>query len=367
MTDMDKLTHSVAKHKGFWFEQPTRGMNHVLRGTMTRLVRNLPGHSYPGWSTAESRAEVAEKLLPAIRQQKGFKNSSPVEISKLSYEERLLLMQRKLITPSFAARQDGCHLILNRGMDTSVMINEEEHLVIHKFRPHDSIEKTYKEARQLADGIEALVPFARDRHWGYQSSIPAEAGDGVQFYAFLHLPAICLMNQIPPITRALEKLHLHITPFFTSYGEHNGDLYTVFTSPAPWQQAEKLLAHFRYQMDGLSRMETQIRDMLFCKGSPQLFDEISRGSSLLVSARMISYDELLELISDVELAIALGLVATDGAEADFQKKLRELYNTTAPALLSLSLDSEDEEQLAIQRARIIRSSLPPFSLSLPPL
>ncbi|MBR5186664.1 MAG: ATP--guanido phosphotransferase, partial [Akkermansia sp.] len=57
----------------------------VVIGSIVRMVRNLPGYPFPGWSTAEARVAVAEKLLPVIPGMRGYKTSFCAELSQLSY------------------------------------------------------------------------------------------------------------------------------------------------------------------------------------------------------------------------------------------------------------------------------------------
>ncbi|MBQ8899929.1 MAG: type II secretion system F family protein, partial [Akkermansia sp.] len=76
-----------------WFRTPG-AEDDVILGIMGRLVRNLRGHAFPGWSTAEGRQAVAGQLLPAILAQPGFKTAYHAEVSNLDYGYRRALLEQ---------------------------------------------------------------------------------------------------------------------------------------------------------------------------------------------------------------------------------------------------------------------------------
>ncbi len=285
----------------------------VILGVMGRLVRNLRGHAFPGWSTAEGRRAVAEQLLQAIQKCPGFKSTMHAEMSELDYGIRRALLERRQISPCMAARQDGCHLIINKRQDTIVMLNEEEHLVIHNFYEKPDffsvIERLYRLPEMLTENFN--LEFATHPRHGYLTSLPGEAGEGIQLYAMLHLPALTLSNMMPQVTRGVDKLQLNIDPLFPQYGEECGNTYVLYTAPIIQGALDEMTNHLTTVVMRLAERENQVRERLLTlhnQGDCFLADRINRCYGLLRYACAIPMPEWLEAISMLRLGVNCGFI-----------------------------------------------------------
>lgn len=327
----------------------------VVLGCITRMVRNLPEHSFPGWSTAESRAAVATKLLPVIKSIKGLKTAYSAEITDLSYGERRALLTRKLITPCMAARQDGCHVILSPRRMLSIMLNEEEHLVVHNFQNGLNLNKSLSEQQRLDTMLQEQLRFAYTEQNGYLTSIPGEAGDGLQLYCFLHLPALTLANMMNQVTKAMEKLHVCISPYYSDSQDDTGHLFVLFSIPGPEDSIDELKENFLDVVDHLVRREQQVRRRLMADSGQYLQDAIARAYGLLNNCRRLSVKELRDATSLLRLGTLLHLIKWEEAEDAILVKLHHL-NLAEAQQTALAAD-EDTPQLHVRRAQSVRNFL----------
>ncbi len=311
-------TESILHTTPPWFRK-AGSANDVILGVMGRLVRNLRGHAFPGWSTAEGRQEVANLLLPAIQQCPGFKNAYHTEMSELDYGIRRALLERRQISPCMAARQDGCHLIINKRQDTVVMVNEEEHLVIHSFSSGHDFQALTNRLQRLPEALGQHFEFAATPRNGYLTSLPNEAGEGIQLYTVLHLPALTLSNMMPQVNRAIEKLQLNIAPFYPQYGEESGNAYVVYTAPAIYGTLGEIINHLQDIMFRLAERENQVRDRLLDmhrQGDCFLADRINRSYGLLRYARALTQQEWVEAISMLRLGVCCDFISPKEGTAE---------------------------------------------------
>ncbi|MBR5895424.1 MAG: hypothetical protein IKZ13_07775 [Akkermansia sp.] len=308
----------LKKHRPVWFRENSVGCDVVL-GVMGRLVRNLPGHAFPGWSTAEGRRAVADILLPAILRQTGFKTADCAEMPQLDYATRRAILERRQISPCMAARQDGCYLLINKKQDTVIMVNEEEHLAIHSFVQGKDFDHLLALLERLPQALSRELSFAENNSTGYLTSLPGEAGEGIQLYAVLHLPAMSLSNMMPQINRSIEKLQLNIAPFYPHLGEECGNMYVIYTNPAPQGALEDILNHLNTITDSLVAREYQVRDRLkemHDNGEVFPSDRINRSYALLRYAPAISQAEWVDALSLLKLGISLGFISSETRSAD---------------------------------------------------
>lgn len=327
----------------------------VVVGSIVRLVRNLSGHPFPGWSTAEGRASVASEVLPAIRSLRGYKTAFCAELSTLSYGQRRALLSRKQLTPCMAARQDGCYIIIPQRRRALLMVNEEEHIVGHIFLDGLRLAHGIREMQALADQLSELLELAYSPQHGYLTSIPSEAGDGLQLYALLHLPGMVQANMMNQVTKALEKLHVSISPYYSDTQDDTGHLFVLFSIPGPEDSIGEVLDNFEGILEHLVCREQQVRRKLLADPAQRLHDTIGRAYGLLTHCRRLSMKELRDAISLLRLATLLHLLQWEEEERDILIALNTLL--VEQACSAAMAEETGDPHLCQTRARIVRDFL----------
>lgn len=302
--------NTLMKTPSTWYSAPG-GHGDILIGMMARVVRNLKGHKFPGWSTDESRKAVADIILPVLRTLPGNKTGFEAEMSSLSYEQRRILLERKQLSHSMAARQGGCHLLINKKQDTTFMVNEEEHLVIHFYMNGEdgfAPEKLLKRAHKTLSSIEKELDLAYTRKDGYQTSLPNECGSGIQLYAVLQLPGMSTAGMMQQVERGMEKLMLNISPFYSELGDDVANMYVIYTAPIVQGGEAEMTAHLNSVVTTLMERELEVR----CKvastadGVSTLLDKVGRAYGLLKYARRLEYTEVLNALTMIRFGLVCG-------------------------------------------------------------
>lgn len=324
----------------------------VVIGSIVRMVRNLPGFPFPGWSTAESRAAVAAEILPVLKGLKGFKNAFCAQMSELSYGARRALLTRKQLTPCMAARQDGCHIIIPTRRPVIFMVNEEEHLVTHIFHNGLNLEQGIAEIQQLSDLLEERLKFARTPQNGYLTSIPTEAGDGLQLYCILHLPGLTSANMMGQVTKALEKLHVSISPYFADAQDDTGHLFVLFSIPGPENSVDEMLENFQDVVAHLVRREQQVRRKLALDPGMHLEDAIGRAYGMLTNCYRLSIKELRDAISLLRLGTIIGIIDWQEDPCDIVTALNHFG--MEQATITALAEEKGDAMLSQKRARAAR-------------
>lgn len=327
----------------------------VVVGSIVRMVRNLPGYPFPGWSTEESRAAVAAELLPVLKSLRGYKTAFCTEMSKLSYGERRVLLTRKQLTPGMAARQDGCYIMIPQRRPNIIMVNEEEHLVIHTFRNGLNLEDGVAELQQLDDLLQEQLTFAHTAQHGYLTSIPSEAGDAMQLYCLLHLPALSTANMMNQVTKALEKLHVSISPYFSDAQDDTGHLFVLFSIPGPEDSIEEMMESFQEVVGHIVLRERQVRRKLLAEPGLHLQDAIARAYGLLTNCRRLSIKELRDAVSLLRLGTLLGLITWAEDEREILIELNQFG--LAQACITAMAEEKCDPTLCLRRATATRDFL----------
>lgn len=333
--------------------------------TVGRLVRNLDGFPFPGWSTADDRKKVSELILPVLRQLRGMKNAFCAELSDLSYEQRRLLLARKQLTPCMAARQDGCHILIPPRQNAIYMVNEEEHLVVHCCQRGNRIRDILCDLSKIAATLDGKLNFARLPETGNLTSLPSEAGDGLQLYTMLHLPALTLGNMMSQVTKALEKLHINISPCYSDGEDDTGSLFILYTLPGPIDSTAEIAGHYQKILRQLITRERQVRQRLLEDPELRLADNVARAYGTLRHARRLTLRETRNALSMLRLGTATQVLEWENLDpTDATDSLKEL--DLIIALTSAAAREEEEPGLPTARATLTRSFLKAHPLHFAP-
>lgn len=327
----------------------------VVMGSIVRMVRNLSGYPFPGWSTAEARAAVAAELLPRITTLRGFKTAFCAEMPQLSYGQRRALLTRKQLTPCMAARQDGCYVIIPQRQRITIMVNEEEHLAVHAFQDGVNFEQGIQQLQDLDEALQEELNFAHNAQHGYLTSIPSEAGDGLQLYCLLHLPALTAANMMNHVTKALEKLHVSISPYYSDGQDDTGHLFVLFSIPGPEDSIDEMTETFEDVLRHIVRREQQVRRKLLHEPGMHLQDAIARAYGLLTNCRRLSIRELRDSVSLLRLGTLLRLITWQEDERDILIALNNFSVSQASA--AAMAEEQGDPGLCLQRAVAARQFL----------
>lgn len=335
----------------------------TVLGVMARVVRNLHGHPFPGWSTLDDRRAVAAELLDGLQGMPEFtRGAYAAEMPKINFNDRRRLLLLNMLSPSMAARQEGCHLLVSGKRHITAMVNEEEHLVLHVFRQKA---KRPTKADPLSvfpflDDLEGLVQrlderfnFARNRENGHLTSIPTECGDGIQLYAMLHLPALNFANMMGQVNKAMEKLHVSISPFYSDSHDDTGSRFMLYSIPGPAGTLNDMQDYFFTVVQRVVQRELGVRMRLLQEPGQRLQDHIGRTYGMLMNARRLSIKELRDAGSALRLATVLGLISWECGTEQFIRNL----NTLSLQLAADAITAEDTESVPLMLAARCRAFL----------
>lgn len=299
-----------------WINRATQ-KNDVILGMMGRLVRNLDGCVFPGWSTEEQRCAVADRVIPELRKLPGCKAATELAMEDIPYEKRRLMRMHRRLSAVMSARGTGCKVLLCPSRDYVFMVNEEEHIALHAFRPGNDPAPILRTLRETSAKLDKLLPIAKDETHGYLTSCPDDSGDGTAFSYILHLPALDMAGCIPQIMRATEKLDMGICPYYAVHrGRSEGcGLYTLYSDMSPKGCTEVVAARLAHVAARLEERELRMREHLIKNLPLELEDRVYRAYGTALCTRLLSFSEAVSVLSVIRLGLDVDLLSLDGAPA----------------------------------------------------
>lgn len=337
------------------------GGDDVLLGALGSFELNLQGSPFPGWSTSESRKYVADILLNTLRNHPSYKWAYSAEMTEISHDERLVLLERNQITATMSARQDGVHVLINDKQDTVCYINDEEHLLLQVFFPGtDVLASTYEAMKQRMEELCKDLPVAKDPILGYVSCDPTKAGESIYISIILHLPGLRMGKHMLQVQRAMDDMSLFFSPMFSHYQPRDdGDMYLLHTPIiAKGKKAEAmhivsnaLIALYRHELLARGKLvDTE-------KSTQRIYTSIYRAYKRLTESKTLKYMDMLSDLSLIRLGLFYGMIKVKHSAAKAGRIISRMFCEAAPAYMRYVLGHEKLRQRRQARAAYAREMM----------
>ncbi len=325
----------------------------IVVSSRIRLARNVAHFRFLSRASDAERAEIEAFVRSKVQNLRGPGDISYFDVSKLSTLDRQLLVERQLISRELAEAEGARGVGIGPHEQFSVMINEEDHLRIQVLRSGFALEDCWKEINDVDDRLENVLTYAHDPQFGYLTACPTNAGTGIRVSVMLHLPALVASKEIQRVLRGLQKINLAVRGLYGEGSQAMGDFYQVSNQVTLGPTEKQLIESVTDVIPNIIRYEKEVRAKLLKEGRQMLHDQVARAYGLLCSARSISSEETMHLLSTVRMGVCLDLI--DDVEIP---TINELFIYTQPAhLQKLRHETLDSAERNVARAAYLRHRL----------
>lgn len=310
-----------------WY-QKSGAEGDVVISTRVRLARNLKGYPFPCRLDASQREQIADKVKDAMFHSNSVIADSfqYIDMAKLSEEEAVSLVERHLVSPEFAGDRKGRYLLLTADESISIMLNEEDHIRMQVMYEGLNLDGAYGTADKLDTLLDGALGFAFHDTLGYLTQCPTNLGTGMRASVMLHLPALQHSKAISRIASNLSKLGLTLRGTYGEGTEPQGALYQLSNQVTLGLSEQAALDNLKNIAMQLVAQERAARETL--AQNLETIDVISRSMGILKSARLLSGDECMRLLSNIRLGIAAGEIKEVGFDT-----VNALMTQTQPGTL----------------------------------
>lgn len=331
-------------------------LSDVVISSRIRLARNLAGFPFLIRADSEQRGEVTDLVRGAISSTSAGQKLLYVDVADISDLDRQVLVERHLISRQLADGEGSRGLALSREETEAVMVNEEDHLRVQVLRSGLQLGECWRRINELDDQLNAELEFAFDDRLGYLTACPTNVGTGMRVSVMLHLPALRITEELPKVFRAAKELHLAVRGLFGEGTEATGDFFQISNQTTLGRSEEEIVCQFSQDViPQIVDYEHRARLALAEQRGISLDDKVHRALGVLQSARVITAEETLFLLSHVRLGVNMKRIKDVPIQT-----INELFLLTQPAhLQKLQGRVLDDDARRIARANYIRTRLSP--------
>ncbi len=302
----------------------------IVMSSRIRLARNLSGYPFPHWATAEQLEAVISDFERACGNADYFKGALFVRMGELDNLERQMLIERHLISREHTVRPEHKAVLISEREIISIMVNEEDHLRIQVLQSGFNLHDTWKLADRIDEELEQGLEFAVASDLGYLTCCPTNAGTGLRASCMVHLPALVMTKQVGRIIQAISKLGMTARGLFGEGTEAYGNFFQISNQVTLGRSEEEVVDNLGKIILQIIEQENAARNSIFANQRLLLDDRVSRSLAELKSAKLISSEEALNLLSIIRLGSDLGMMK--GLD---RRVLNDLFIQIQPAHLQM--------------------------------
>lgn len=312
-----------------------------------RLARNLRG--LPFKLTDERLAErLGRQIFRSVSQEDEFRF---VKLSDCSDEKLCALKEKNLISNALIDNRRCAQAIISSDNALSVMIGEEDVIREQCVLSGTSIREAYVRLQRIDDKITRDFDVAFSEQLGYLTACPTNVGTGLRASVMMFLPALTESGNVKDLVEETRRTGLTVRGAYGEGSDSEGYLYQISNEVTLGFSEDRIISEVEKAVRIIVGAEREETEKLFGKNRIVSFDKAKRAFGILKNALLLSYEELLSLVTDIRIGRILGL---DGLPPN--KVLSELIIGARPFSVReyFGDDDGDEEKM---RADFTRRTL----------
>lgn len=323
----------------------------VVVSTRVRLARNFSKYNFTNIISKKDSKNVIG-LVEDLVKSTSYKFFNMNDIDNITKKS---LVEEHLISKEFEldyGEKIEKAVVTNNDSTLVVMINEEDHMRIQSFSSGLNIEDCYKKAQVFSDIIEKNEKLAYNKDYGYLTACPTNVGSAMRVSVMLHLPALARLGILTKLLEDVSSLGITVRGLYGENTKAYANMYQISNQKTLGETDEEIIYRVKNIVLSIIEHEKKARKVLL-ENSIKLEDEMYRVYGVLKSARMISSEEALDLLSRLRLAAAMKIIPNLKLE-NVQKLLVLVQPYSFKKIVKEELSSVEE---LIKRAEYIRKEI----------
>lgn len=325
----------------------------VVMSSRVRLARNIAGCKYPPSADSETANRIVGYVDSTVTRSDLLNDGRYVKSREIRPLDRDFLVERHLISPGFLTGELPKALFISSEERVSIMVNEEDHLRIQALSSGLDPRGAWELAHQYDQEISRHLEYDYDPDFGFLTACPTNAGTGMRASVLIHLPGLVLTRDIDRVIRHITSSGLIVRGFYGEGSDVLGNLFQVSNQNTLGITEDDILNQIIRVTREIIEKEAVARQRLVDEASDMIEDKIWRAYGILKHARVLTSEEVMNLLSAVRLGQAMGII-------DFLSvaQINDMLLLSQPAHLQRYFGSEmDDNKRDFVRAQMVREKL----------
>ena len=350
---MSTMFEEMAKSPAAWLSGKG-DESQVVLSTRARLARNIAGCKYPESADADTRQRIVSYFDSSKSRSEMLSSGDYYKASDINDLDKDFLIERHLISPTFLSGGDKSKaLFIGPEERVSIMVNEEDHLRIQALASGLDPHGAFKLAMEYESEVGRFLEYDYDPDFGYMTACPTNAGTGMRSSVLIHLPGLVLTREIDKMISRITRSGLVVRGFYGEGTDVLGNLFQISNQNTLGITEEEVLGQIERMTREIIEKEASARQRLIDEAADQIEDKVWRAYGILKHARVLTSDEVMNLLSAVRFGHAVKII--DSLDISL---INDILLLSQPAHLQKYYGSEmDSNRRDFVRAQMVREKL----------
>ena len=300
--EIDKLFN----RQGAWL-QGTGADSDIVISSRIRLARNVEGFPFVNRASEQNLVDLLALVEDVFKRKFDENKVHYFSLQKMPPIDRYYLLERQLISRELAQSDIPRGVLIDRDEHFSIMVNEEDHLRLQAMTSGLDLQNVWKRISEIDDLLESELPLSFDEKRGYLTACPSNIGTGIRVSVMLHLPGLVESSELERAFRGLQKLSLAVRGIYGEGSSAMGEFFQISNQVTLGQSEEELIMQVTDVIPQIIEYERQARKHVLETRKDTLLDRAFRAVGIMKTARTMSVEEAMELLSRMRLGVSLGL------------------------------------------------------------
>jgi len=329
----------------------------IVLSSRIRLARNIAGFNFSSRERDGERLRILAQIREIMPRVPSLARGMVLRMDDLTSTDRQVLRERLLVSRELAGTEGGAEARPASAVVVSehagVMVNEEDHLRLQALRSGFAVPQAFESVHRLDRELGSQVPYAFHREFGFLTACPTNAGTGLRASVLIHLPGLVLTKEIGKVLSGLQQMGLTYRGLFGEGSEVVGNFFQLSNQTTLGRSEDELQDLLVRVVRHVIEREEEARRVLVRDAGYIIEDKLWRAYGTLRYARSLTFDEAMNYLSGVRLAVGLKLIT--GLSVYTLNKLLIFAQSAHLAHLEQRTLTESETNLA--RAKYVRHVL----------
>lgn len=343
----------------FPWQDGSGDLEDIILESRVRLCRNLKKYVFPNKASEPELVGIyneGKQYMPVLNTL-GHGLYEFIDIHELTPLQREVLVERHLTTAAHIANPEHRAIMLRDDGAVSILVNEDDHFCIQTMASGLALQRVWNEANQIDDSLESKMNFAFRDDYGYLTASPSLMGTGLVASVVLHLPALVAMKRLNRIVQGITKLGYAIGGVFFEQNESFGNLFQISNQVTLGVTEDDIISQLEKIVYQIVQEERNCRHSIWSENRDAVKDKVLRHYGVLTNAWMLEHREYVNILSDLRLAIDLGVVH------ERPQVYQALLTAGEAGNLQLSMGHAlSEHDMNLRRASVARHMLQEYSI-----
>lgn len=280
----------------------------VVLSTRVRLARNVAGCKFPTTADSETKKRIIGYFDSTLSRSNLLSAGQRFMASDLGELDRDFLIERHLISPVFLDGDSSKALLIGESERLSIMVNEEDHLRVQSLAAGLDPQGAFDMAAKYETEIGRYLEFDYDPDFGFLTACPTNAGTGMRLSVLIHLPGLVLTREIDKVVSHITRTGLVVRGFYGEGSDVLGNLFQISNQNTLGVTEQDIINHILRVSHEIIEQEASARQRLVDEAQDMIEDKIWRAYGILKNARVLTSDEVMNLLSAVRLGHAMKVI-----------------------------------------------------------